>query len=197
MKIPRPESIITVMRLLLITAVVLLLYGCGKNTEIAYVLANDSYRCEQFDVTREKMIFLINRARARSRNCGYKIFTPAGAVTWNPTLARAALDHSVDMATGNFVSHEGADGGHVADRVEEVDYEWTSVGENISAGRESSEEVVAAWLRSPVHCENVMRASFTEIGGACFHNKDTNYKTFWTVVFASPSSTLKRANLQQ
>ncbi len=190
-------SIIDVVRLLLITAVVLLLYGCGKNSEIVYVLASDSYRCEQFDVTREKMIFLINRARARSRNCGYKIFTPAGRVTWNPTLARAALDHSVDMATGNFVSHEGSDGSHVADRVEEVDYEWVSVGENISAGRESSEEVVAAWLRSPEHCENIMRQSFTEIGGACFHNKDTDNKTFWTVVFASPKSGLKRANLQE
>lgn len=185
------------MRLLLLTAVILLNYGCGKNSEIAYVLANDSYRCEQFDVTREKMVFLINRARARSRNCGYKIFTPAREVTWSPTLARAALNHSVDMATGNFVSHKGSDGGHVADRVGEVDYEWTSVGENISAGRESSEDVVAAWLLSPEHCENIMRQSFTEIGAACFHNKDTDNKTFWTVVFASPSSALRRANLQE
>jgi uncharacterized protein YkwD len=174
-----------VTRLLTLTAVVILLCGCGKNNEIAYVLANDSYRCEDFDVIKEKMVTLINRARAQSRNCGYKIYTPAGKVTWNPTLARAALDHSVDMATKDFVSHSGSDGSQVDDRLEELDYEWTSVGENISAGRESSEEVVAAWLMSPEHCENIMRASFTEIGGACFHNKDTKNKTYWTVVFAS------------
>ena len=109
-------------RLLTITAVVMFLCGCGKNNEIVYVLANDSYRCEDFEVIKEKMVVLINRARAQSRNCGYKIYTPAGEVTWNPTLARAALDHSVDMATGDFVSHSGSDGSHVDERVEELDY---------------------------------------------------------------------------
>ena len=43
------------------------LCGCGKNNEIVYVLANDSYRCEDFEVIKEKMVVLINRARAQSR----------------------------------------------------------------------------------------------------------------------------------
>ena len=163
-----------------------LLYGCGTTNDIQYVLANDSYRCEEFDVTKEQMISLINRARMSSRNCGYKIYTQAGPVSWNPTLARAALNHSVDMATKDFVSHEGSDGNEVSYRVETVGYSWIIVGENISAGRENSEEVVTAWLQSPVHCENIMQQRFTEIGAACFHNKDTKYKTFWTVVFGSP-----------
>lgn len=107
-----------------------------------------------------------------SRNCGYKIFTPAGQLIWDPTLARAALNHSVDMATKDFVSHKGSSGGG-SYRVGEVGYSWSTVGENISAGREDSEEVVAAWLLSPHHCENIMRQSFTEIGATCFHNKDT------------------------
>jgi uncharacterized protein YkwD len=185
------------MRLLIITAVVMFLSGCEKNNEIVYVLANDAYRCEDFEVTKEKMVMLINRARARSRNCGYKIFTPAGMVTWNPTLARAALEHSVDMATGDFVSHIGSDGSHVGERVRKLGYEWVIVGENISAGRESSEEVVAGWLKSPEHCENIMTAGYTEIGAACFHNKDTKNKTYWTVVFASPKKdAVKRASLR-
>ena len=163
-----------------------LIISCSASNDIQYVLANDSYRCEEFDVTKERMLSLINRARMSSRNCGYKIYTQAGPVSWNPTLARAALDHSVDMATENFVSHNGSDGKEVSDRVEAVGYSWITVGENISAGRENSQEVVAAWLQSPVHCEIIMTQSFTEIGAACFHNKDTKYKTFWTVVFGSP-----------
>ncbi len=174
-----------------------LLYGCGASNEIQYVLANDSYRCEEFDVTKEKMLRLINRARRSSRNCGYKIFTPADQVTWNPTLARAALNHCVDMATKDFVTHKGSDGEEVSYRADEVGYSWITVGENISAGRENSEEVVAAWLLSPHHCENIMRQNFTEIGAACFHNKDTKYKTYWTVVFGSPSKEAKRATLRQ
>lgn len=172
--------------IILLILALCLLYSCGKSNEIQYVLANDSYRCEDFDVTKEKMLRLINLARRSSRNCGYKIFTPAGEVVWNPTLARAALNHSVDMATENFVSHKGSSGKTVSYRAEEVGYSWLTVGENISAGREDSEEVVAAWLLSPVHCEIIMAQSFTEIGGACFHNKDSKYKTFWTVVFGSP-----------
>lgn len=185
-------------RLLIIAAALFSLTGCGKNNEIVYVLANDSYRCEDFDTIKEEMVALINKARAQSRNCGYKIYTSAGKVTWNPTLARAALAHSVDMATKDFVSHEGSDGSDVSERVEGLNYEWTSVGENISAGRETSQEVVAAWLLSPDHCENIMRQSFTEIGGACFHNKDTNNKTYWTVVFATPKDGgIRQAQIRQ
>ena len=143
------------------------------------------------------MLSLINRARMSSRNCGYKIFTQTGQVTWNPTLARAALNHSVDMATKNYVSHKDSNGNGVSYRVEEVSYSWATVGENISAGREDSAEVVSAWLQSPVHCENIMRKSFTEIGAACFHNKDTKYKTFWTVVFGSPLNKKEAVTLQQ
>ncbi len=184
-------------KILLLIFPLCLLYGCGTSNEIQYVLANDSYRCEEFDITKEKMLRLINRARKSSRNCGYKIFTPAGQVTWNPTLARAALSHSVDMATEDFVSHKGSSGKEVSYRVEEVSYSWITVGENISAGREDSEEVVAAWLLSPHHCENIMRQSFTEIGAACFHNRDTKYKTFWTVVFGSPMDEVKGTTPQQ
>ncbi len=90
------------------------------------------------------------------------------------------------MATKNYVSHKDLEGKGVSFRVEEVGYSWITVGENISAGREDSEEVVAAWLLSPDHCEIIMKQNFTEIGGACFHNKDSKYKTFWTVVFVSP-----------
>jgi uncharacterized protein YkwD len=172
-----------------------LLSSCGTSNEIQHTLANDAYRCEDFDITKEKMLILINNARRSARNCGYKIFTPAGEVTWNATLARAALNHSVDMAEKDFVSHKGSDGEAVSYRAEEVGYSWITVGENISAGREDSEEVVAAWLQSPDHCENIMRKSYTEIGAACFHNKDTKYKTFWTVVFGSPGDS-PRSTLQ-
>ena len=174
------------LRVIVISGFLVLLYACGAGSELDYRLANDSYRCEEFDVTKEEMLNLLNRARASSRNCGFKIFTPAGRLGWNPTLARAALAHSTNMATKDFVSHKDKNGNGVSDRVETVEYQWSTVGENISAGRESSAAVVSAWLESPVHCENIMNPTFTEIGAACFHNKDTKYKTFWTVVFASP-----------
>lgn len=85
-----------------------------------------------------------------------------------------------------MLSHTGSDGSTVSKRVEKLGYTWHSVGENISAGRETSEQVVLGWLESPGHCANIMNPTFTEIGAACSRNKSTTYGTYWTLVLASP-----------
>ena len=93
--------------------------------------------------------------------------------------------HSMDMAKHDMLSHTGSDGSGVGERVEKIGYKWQSVGENISAGRETSVQVVLGWLESPAHCANMMNPDFTEIGAACFRNKSSKYRTYWTLVLAS------------
>ncbi len=184
---PRISRIYCIIRNYLSPFILLAAIGCSSTGSFDPSVVNSHlYVCEQFDVVKAKMVRLINQARSSSRICGTKIYPPVGTIAWNPTLARVAFEHSVDMATKDRVSHSGTDGSSVSERVERKGYVWSNVGENISAGRESSEEVVGAWLRSPHHCEVIMKAEFVEIGGSCFHNKDTRYKTFWTVVFATP-----------
>ena len=43
-------------------------------------------------------------------------------------------------------------------------YESRLTGENIAYGPVSAEEVVAGWLASPGHCENIMEPRFRDIG---------------------------------
>jgi uncharacterized protein YkwD len=129
----------------------------------------------------------VNAARARGQDCGSAGSFPATTpVTWNNLLAQAAQGHSDDMATNNFFSHTGSDGTNVADRVTATGYSWGGVGENIAAGYETTDAVLQAWLSSPGHCANIMRASFREMGAATASNPSSTYRIYWTQVFGAP-----------
>jgi uncharacterized protein YkwD len=129
----------------------------------------------------------VNTARATGRTCGAQEFPAAPPVAWNGALRDAALVHSADMASQRYFSHQGKDGRVVADRALQAGYRWRRIGENIAAGQESPDEVVAGWLSSPGHCANIMDGRFTEMGAAYAVNRarDTP-RVYWTQVFGTP-----------
>ena len=71
----------------------------------------------------------------------------------------------------------------MSDRADSVAYNWRAIGENIAAGQLEIEEVHQGWLDSPGHCRNIMNPLFTEVGAACVTGVDTDYGTYWAVVF--------------
>lgn len=164
-----------------------LIVGCSAPEKQTIVIhKNKFFKCEPSGIIEKKMVTLINNARSLKRKCGLKAFTPADPVKWNSTLVKASLNHSRDMAKHDFLSHTGSKGSSAGERVKKVGYAWKSVGENISAGSETCEKVVADWLNSPGHCKNIMNSNFTEVGAACFRNPSSKYGTYWTLVLASP-----------
>jgi len=134
----------------------------------------------------QRTIELINQARSQPQNCGTEAFSATDPVTWNTKLLQAADQHSVDMTQHNFFDHTGSDGSSVATRVDDTDYEWRSVGENIAAGQLSAAEVVAGWLNSPGHCRNLMNPVFTEVTVTCVEDSGADYTRYWTNVLATP-----------
>ena len=150
------------------------------------IKANRYYLCEPDSTIQKKMVKLINEVRNSKRRCGKKTFSPAGTVKWNNKLAIAALNQARDMAMSDMLSHTGSDGSSVRDRVEKRGYYWQVVAENISAGRQTSEEVVSSWLESPGHCANLMKPDIIEIGVACFRNSESRYGTYWALVMGAP-----------
>jgi len=168
---------------------IFLLVGCAApKKEIVAIKQNRFFRCEPSRTIEKKMVRLINNARSSKRRCGFRRCPAVKPVRWNSKLAKAALNHSMDMAKNDILSHTGSDRSDVGKRVKEVGYAWIAVGENISAGRETSEQVVLVWLSSPDHCANIMKAAFTDIGAACFRNRSSKYGTYWTLVLASPKN---------
>ena len=44
------------------------------------------------------------------------------------------------------------------------DYNYTSYGENIARNFKTPQETVTAWMASPKHRDNILKASYTHIG---------------------------------
>jgi len=135
-----------------------------------------------------RVLELTNLARSQARTCGATWFPAAPALTFDPLLEHAAIQHSQDMAKHGYLDHSGSDGSTPADRVTQVGYAWRQVGENVASGDTTADEVVASWLMSPHHCENMMRAGYRQMGVAFSVNLDTEGGVYWTQVFASPTS---------
>jgi uncharacterized protein YkwD len=134
----------------------------------------------------ERVLALVNQARAAPRYCGNREFKAARPLRWNDVLARASLQHAADMALHNYISHGGRDGSSPAQRIERAGYRYRSIGENIAAGQAKPEEVVAGWLKSPEHCANLMNAAFTEMGVAFAVEKNSRLGVYWTQTFGTP-----------
>ncbi len=116
------------------------------------------------DSIRGDALAAINQARATARTCGTTYYGATTAVAWNDKIAAAALVHSDDMATNNFLSHTGSDGSSPGGRLTLAGYNWTTYGENIAVGYSSVSAVVQGWLASEGHCKNIMNPAFSEIG---------------------------------
>ncbi len=106
---------------------------------------------------------------------------------WNDQLQRAAEVHVRDMARGGgSIGHTGSDGSTVALRTEGAGYRWTSVGENVAAGRATASATLAQWMASPGHCNNIMNPAFVDVAVAGQHQPASTYKHYWVMVLARP-----------
>ncbi|MET0080501.1 MAG: CAP domain-containing protein, partial [Candidatus Thiodiazotropha lotti] len=133
----------------------------------------------------QEMLQLVNRARARQRNCGGELHQTAPPLRWNCRLHAAAVVHSQDMIDYDFFDHQGSDGSTVGMRVSRSGYEWRAVGENIAAGYPDNEAVMANLLSSPTHCSNIMDPKFREFGAAVIDTDQAHYYNYWTQVFGT------------
>ncbi len=140
--------------------------------------------------TEQALLQAHNVARASARQCGTDDFPAAAPLSWNCTLAQAASNHSLDMATVNFFDHTGSDGLSVNNRVTNLGYTYQAVGENIAAGQASIEQVMTGWLNSAGHCRNIMNPAFTEMGGNLTTSDSADFSSYWTAVFARARNAL-------
>ncbi|WAX76818.1 CAP domain-containing protein [Streptomyces sp. KMM 9044] len=98
----------------------------------------------------------------------------------NTTLTEAAQNHSEDMAASGSMSHAGSDGSSPADRITRAGYNWSTYGENVAYGYSTPEQVMAGWMASPGHKENILNCAFKEIGVGLAQPGD-----YWTQNFGT------------
>jgi uncharacterized protein YkwD len=97
-------------------------------------------------------------------------------------LMEVADLHAEDMARRNYFDHRSRDGRTMYDRLKTI-VPIGSQGENIAAGQESPESVIASWSRSPGHRENMLNREFREIGVGWATNEKSEYGTYWVQDF--------------
>jgi len=138
------------------------------------------------EVAAQRVLELVNTARAEPRRCGDKAFNAARPLSRSAVLTKAALLHAEDMARYNYFSHGGRDGSTPSGRVTRVGYKFRATGENIAAGPSTPEGAVAAWLKSPGHCANLMNPAYSEMGIAFAVDRNSQFGVYWAQVFATP-----------
>jgi len=134
----------------------------------------------------EEMLAAVNARREAGAECRGTAMPPVPPVTMEERLRCAARSHSVDMSEQRYFDHTSPSGAGPSQRVDAVGYDWSTVSENIAAGREEAEATVDDLMDSTTgHCENIMDGDVSEAGiGLAF--TDDDYGHYWTQVFAAP-----------
>jgi uncharacterized protein YkwD len=75
------------------------------------------------------------------------------------------LDRSAQGWTNELVSHhEFTHGADFADRISATGFHWSHAGENIATGYPTPASVVAGWMASTDHCQNILDPEFRYVG---------------------------------
>jgi uncharacterized protein YkwD len=134
----------------------------------------------------QKLLGMINAARAQPRQCGGQPYSAAPPLSWNASLATASQDHSRDMANNNYFDHKDRSGSTPGDRAELAGYTAQEIGENIAAGQDTARKVVDGWLTSAGHCANLMNPRVRDLGAAYATDPKSNAGIYWTAMFGAP-----------
>ena len=104
----------------------------------------------------------------------------------DPDLTRIAREYSCALLGRGALSHTGADGTTVSDRIRASGKSFSAVGENLASSTGTREPVAAAirgWMASAGHRENILRPDFTDTGAGVCRDGTTYY---FTQVFLRP-----------
>jgi uncharacterized protein YkwD len=123
---------------------------------LCFVLLMVSTAAHAADTEPENLLALVNLARAEARACGERQYDAVPPLT----------GHAADLAARNELSHTGANGSKLPDRVKQQGYTYRRVGENVIRSPFGVQSAMKSWLKSPGHCANIMAPNFTEFGAA-------------------------------
>jgi uncharacterized protein YkwD len=103
----------------------------------------------------------------------------------NEKLFGAARAHAANMARKEQLAHT-LDDKSPADRLKEVGYDFSTMGENVAAGQRTPQEAMSSWMNSEGHRRNILGRQFKEIGiGIAVSDSGMRY---YTQVFGARQS---------
>lgn len=125
----------------------------------------------------QRVIELTNAERAKEKLPPLKL---------QANLRTAARWLAQDFAENRYFDHTDRQGRSIDPRLPDFGYkEYRALGENIAAGQNTAEAVVAGWMRSPGHRANILNRSFREIGVGTAAQKKSRYRRYWVQDFGT------------
>ena len=165
-------------------ALSLLVLACGTDDEGGF----DPDYCppvENWDpawvALEDEVRLLVNERRSEGGTCGGRSFDASAPLATDSALRCAARNHSRDMSERGYFAHETPEGEDFADRIERAGFSWTRIGENIATGQRTAGEVMADWMSSAGHCQNILDPDFEFIGVGY----DGRAEPVWTQTFGT------------
>lgn len=98
-------------------------------------------------------------------------------VTENSALDKAAVLKAQNMFEENYWAHFAPSGKTPWDFMLGSGYKFTFAGENLAKNFYNSEDIVAAWLASPTHRDNLLNPKYKDIGIAAVEGTLNGQKT--------------------
>lgn len=110
------------------------------------------------------------------QRAGGGIIRPLGH---SPALQAAAQAQADDLAAMNQLSHIGADGSTLTDRLRRAGFNACAAAENVGSGTPDIRSTIAGWMGSPDHRANILNPQMTQFGFA-------GSGSTWVLVLARP-----------
>jgi len=102
----------------------------------------------------------------------------------NASLMQDAQAYAQVMASTNCFGHSCGSTPDFAQRASNAGYTgWTSLAENLAAGQNTPQEVMATWMGSPEHSANILSSQYSEIGVGVAYGG--SYGAYWVQVFGA------------
>lgn len=118
----------------------------------------------------------------------FRLRNGLSTLEWNEIAATAARKHSEDMGVNHFFDHDNLAGQSPWDRMAAAGLaQYSSYGENISAGYPTGIGAYSGWVNSSGHRSNMLNADFETLGvGAALGNDTSEYSIYYTQNFYTP-----------
>ncbi|PIT93715.1 hypothetical protein COU00_02740 [Candidatus Falkowbacteria bacterium CG10_big_fil_rev_8_21_14_0_10_43_11] len=104
---------------------------------------------------RDKILALVEQVRAEQG---------AGELAGNEKLRASAQAKASDMVNYQYFSHVGPEQHDLPYFLKQADYNYRFAGENLAMGFNDASSVVRAWVKSPLHYQNIIDKDFAETG---------------------------------
>src|SRR5690606_12211263 len=111
---------------------------------------------EELVALEQDVVALANWHRLSGASCAGEVLPPAPELLIEPSLVCVARAHSRDMAERAYFGHTAPDGASPFERLTRAEYDFRAAAENIAMGQLNAERVVASWMESDGHCQNIM-----------------------------------------